>query len=217
MNKPTITIAVVSDVVCPWCYIGKRRLERAIRETSAEFDFKVSFLPFELNPNMPLEGASQRDYLTAKFGNAEQYEKITKHVSSVAAEEGLAFNFAIQNISPNTFTAHRLIWMAGLLGKQIELKEALMKAYFEEGKNLSDNLVVTDIAVSAGLNREEVEKVLNSNLYSTEVKRSQEASHSRGISGVPFFIINNQYGISGAQPTDVLKKVFGDVAKESQP
>src|SRR4051794_20418449 len=109
MMKPTIKIDIVSDVVCPWCYIGKRRLEKAIDQLSAEFNFEVEYHPFELNPQMPLEGKDQKDYLSNKFGGEERYEQITEHVTQVAGDENLEFNFSKQHISPNTRMVHSII------------------------------------------------------------------------------------------------------------
>ena len=137
MNKPQIKIEVVSDVVCPWCYIGKRRLEKALEQLKDQFEFDVEYSPFELNPDMPVEGRNQKEYLTQKFGSESKYKQIIGHVTKVAAEEGLNFDFTNQNVSPNTRNAHRIIWFAKAKGKQLEMKEALMKAYFEQGIDLS--------------------------------------------------------------------------------
>jgi Predicted dithiol-disulfide isomerase involved in polyketide biosynthesis len=109
MSKPKIKIEVVSDVVCPWCYIGKRRLEKAMDQLKDQMDFDVEFLPFELNPDMPKEGKDQKDYLVKKFGSEEKYQQITNHVVNVASQEGLKFDFQKQHVSPNTRDAHRIM------------------------------------------------------------------------------------------------------------
>src|SRR6478736_2228275 len=137
MSIPVIKVDIVSDVVCPWCYIGKRRMEKAIKELSGEVDVQLEYHPFELNPDAPKEGRNHREYLTAKFGSSQKYQEITNHVTQVAAEEGLKFDFGKQNISPNTRDAHRIIMSAKEVGKQLEAKEAYMKAYFEEGVDLT--------------------------------------------------------------------------------
>ncbi|MEY4929902.1 MAG: hypothetical protein RI909_626, partial [Bacteroidota bacterium] len=129
--KPVIKVDIVSDVVCPWCFIGKRRIEKAMNILQDEFDFEVSYLPFELNPQTPQEGFNQKEYLAQKFGSEEKYHQITNHVTQVAAQEGLQFDFEKQRISPNTKDAHRVIWFAKKEGKQLAVKEAFMKAYFE--------------------------------------------------------------------------------------
>jgi predicted DsbA family dithiol-disulfide isomerase len=216
MTKPTVTINVVSDVVCPWCYIGKRRLEKAIDAVKDEVDVQVTYLPFELNPQMPALGADQKKYLTAKFGSEARYHQITQHVTQVAREEGLHFDFEKQHVAPNTRNAHRLLWWAGTLGHQAALKEALMKAYFEQGINLSTVEALADIAAGVGLHRTEALGVLNSNQGEAEVAREQERNRQRGISGVPFFIVNQQYGISGAQPVDTFVQALRQIGKEME-
>jgi len=216
MTKPTVTINVVSDVVCPWCYIGKRRLEKAIDAVKDEVDVQVTYLPFELNPQMPALGADQKKYLAAKFGSEARYHQITQHVTQVAREEGLHFDFEKQQVAPNTRNAHRLLWWAGTRGSQSALKEALMKAYFEQGINLSTTEALADIAAGVGLPRTEALGVLNSNQGEAEVAREQERNRQRGISGVPFFIVNQQYGISGAQPVDTFVQALRQIGKEMQ-
>jgi predicted DsbA family dithiol-disulfide isomerase len=155
MNKPKIKIDVVSDVVCPWCYIGKRRLEKAIAQVADQVDVELEYHPFELNPDMPAEGRNQKEYLTKKFGSEAKYQQIVNHVTEVAAQEGLHFDFKKQNTSPNTRNAHRLIWFAKKHGKQIEMKEALMKAYFEEGVDLTKSKNLIAISTELGLDMEE--------------------------------------------------------------
>lgn len=215
MKRPPIHVEVVSDVVCPWCYIGKRRMEKAVERLKDDFDFQITFSPFELNPDMPEEGASQKAYLVQKFGSEERYHQVTEHVTQVAREEGLSFHFDKQSTSPNTRDAHRIIWFARQEGKQAEVKEAFLKAYFEEGIDLSrkDNLV--DVAVSAGLEKERVESLLNSDFAKAEVAMSEQMNQQRGISGVPFYIINRQYGLSGAQPSETFEKVFREIAEKT--
>jgi len=214
--KPLIKIDIVSDVVCPWCYIGKRRIEKAMKELSHEFDFDVNYLPFELNPQTPPEGFNQKEYLVNKFGGPERYDQITTHVTHVAAAEGLKFDFDKQTVSPNTKDAHRVIWLAKQENKQFQAKEAFMKAYFEDGVDLSRKENIIAIAASAGLDKVRVASLLDSNEGTAEVNQLEQQNHQRGISGVPFYIINNQYGISGAQPSDVfiqaLKQIGSEVA-----
>lgn len=214
MNKIRIKVEVVSDVVCPWCFIGKRRMEKAIAALGSDYEFTVSFSPFELNPNMPREGRNQKEYLAAKFGDEARYEQITQHVTGVAAEEGLHFDFANQHVSPNTFNAHRLIWLAAKEGVQPAVKEALMSAYFEKGIDLSQHENLVEVAASAGLHRTKAMALLNSEEGVAEVRQAQQRNYQRKISGVPFFIINDQYGLSGAQPTQVFVQAFTEIGKE---
>jgi len=215
MTKPVIKIDVVSDVVCPWCYIGKRRLEKAIDQLKNDFDFEVEYHPFELNPTMPAEGRNQQEYLSAKFGGEERYIQITSHTAKTAAQEGLNFDFGKQKVSPNTLNSHRLIAFAKAKGKQAELKEALMSAYFEKGIDLTKTQSLVSIAVEHGLDANEIEQFLNSDQLAAEVKLEEQLNYQRGISGVPFYIINNKYGVSGAQPTDVFVNALTEIGSET--
>lgn len=215
MSIPKIKIDVVSDVVCPWCYIGKRRLEKAIDQLAGQVDVEVEFHPFELNPDMPKEGKNQKQYLADKFGSEERYQQITNNVTKVGAEEGLKFNFDKQEVSPNTRDAHRIIRYAKSEGKQAVVKEAFLKAYFEEGIDLSKKENLLAIATKIGLNTIKVSSLLDSDEGVVEVELEERMNAQRGISGVPYFIINNKYGVSGAQPTEVFQKALLDIAKES--
>jgi len=215
--KPVIKIDIVSDVVCPWCYIGKRRMEKAMMALRHEFDFDVSYLPFELNPQTPQEGFDQKEYLSKKFGGNEKYNEITRHVTSVAAEEGLQFNFDKQRVSPNTKDAHRVIWFAKKEGKQLEVKEAFMKAYFEQGVDLTKKENMIAVGASAGLEATRVASLLDSSEGLAEVNQLEEINYQRGVSGVPFYIINNQYGISGAQASDVFVQALKQIGTEVPP
>ena len=214
MTKPVIKIDVVSDVVCPWCYIGKRRLEKAIDQLRNDFDFEVEYHPFELNPTMPLEGRSQKEYLAAKFGGEERYNQITSHTEKAAALEGLKFDFSKQKISPNTLNSHRLIAFAKRHGKQAQIKEALMSAYFEGGIDLTKSENLVSIAVEHGLDANETHSFLNSDELAAEVKLEEQLNYKKGISGVPFYIINNKFGVSGAQPTEVFLNALTEIGRE---
>ncbi len=210
-----IKIDIVSDVVCPWCYIGKRRIEKAMTALADQYEFEVTYLPFELNPSTPKEGFNQKEYLAKKFGGEARYNEITNHVVSVAAEEGLAFDFSKQHKSPNTRDSHRIIRYAKEEGKQLAVKEAFMKAYFEEGIDLTKNENLLSVSEKVGLNREKISQLLDSEEGLAEVILAENTNHQRGISGVPYYIINNQYGISGAQPTDVFIKALTQIGSES--
>ena len=214
MKKPVIKVDVVSDVVCPWCYIGKRRLEKAIDQLKNDFDFEVEYHPFELNPDMPLEGRDQKEYLTAKFGGEDRYRQITSHTEKNAAQEGLKFDFSKQKVSPNTLNSHRLIAFAKRYGKQAQVKEALMSAYFEKGIDLSKNENLVAIGAEYGLDAGDTERFLQSDELAAEVKLEEQLNYQRGISGAPFYIINNKYGVSGAQPTEVFVNALNEIANE---
>jgi len=211
--KPKIKVDIVSDVVCPWCYIGKRRLEKAIDQLRDEYDFELEYHPFELNPEMPANGADQKAYLVKKFGSESRYEQITQQVTGVAATEGLTFDFSRQHISPNTRRAHAVIAYAREQGVQLQTVEALFKAYFTDGVNLSDkqNLIAT--AVAAGLDRAAVEKVIDDEHATMQVALAEQEMYKLGISGVPFYIINNKYGVSGAQNAETFIQAFREIGK----
>ena len=211
MKKPVINIEVVSDVVCPWCYIGKRRMEKAVNQLKDQFDFTITYSPFELNPNIPEEGLDQKAYLSKKFGSDERYQQITQNVTRTAAQEGLHFDFSKQNVSPNTREAHRIIWLAKQEGVQLAAKEAFMKAYFEGGVDLSKKENLIAVAESVGLDAKKVKSLLDSDEGTSEVTLSESVNSQRGISGVPFYIINNKYGFSGAQPTDVFVNALKEI------
>jgi predicted DsbA family dithiol-disulfide isomerase len=216
MSKPLIKIAVVSDVVCPWCYIGKRRMEKAVQQLSGEMDFEIAYYPFELNPDMPLAGANHRVHLSNKFGGEEEYQRITNHVADVAAGEGLTFNFTDQTTSPNTRNAHRLILFAKEQGKHLQLVEAFFKAYFTDGVDLTNNDNLVSIAVSTGLDKTKVEEFLNSSTGSAEVQMAETELQRAGVRGVPFYIINDKYGISGAQASETFVQAFKNISQELQ-
>ena len=214
MSKRKIKVDVVSDVVCPWCYIGKRRLEKGSRLVEQEIDVEVNYLPFELNPNIPSTGADHKQYLSAKFGGDGRYDQLTAHVASIAKQEGLQFDFSKQKIMPNTLNAHRLIRLAGSYGVQSSVKDALMKAYFEDGVDLSSNENLIEVAVGAGLDRDVANKLFESSDDIDAIREMENLNHRRGISGVPFFIINNKYGVSGAQPAETIAQILRNVNAE---
>jgi predicted DsbA family dithiol-disulfide isomerase len=212
--KPVIKIAVVSDVVCPWCYIGKRRMEKAVQSLTGQFDFEMAYYPFELNPGMPLQGKDQKEYLTKKFGDESEYERLIGHVTEVAETEGLEFDYANQTISPNTRNAHRLIQFAKEDGRHLEMVEALFKAYFTDGVDLSKNDNLVELAANVGLNKDKTLKFLESDTGLAEVVVAENELQKMGVTGVPFYIINDKYGISGAQAAETFVQAFQNVAKE---
>lgn len=214
--KQSVKIDVVSDVVCPWCYIGKRRLEKALRTLENEFEFEIEYHPFELNPNQPEAGVDNREYLISKFGSEDRYQALTDHVAAVAAEEGLLFNYAEQKVAPNTRKAHALLQLAGTMGIQQTLAQLLFQAYFVNGTNLADDANLVDIAVAAGIPREKAEHHLADENSMLQVALAEQQMYQLGISGVPFFIINRKYGISGAQTPEVFTRAIQDVTSEKK-
>jgi predicted DsbA family dithiol-disulfide isomerase len=210
MSAPVV-IDVISDVVCPWCYIGKRRLERAL-EMRPGVPVEVRYRPFFLNPWVPAEGMARNDYLTTKFGSPERYLANASKIAGVAAEEGLTYAYDRIQRQPNTLDAHRLILWAPDSAK---MNHHLMQLYFSEGADLSDRKVLVDAAVANGLDRETVERDLASDrdveLVTAEAGRASEV----GINGVPFFILNSKIGISGAQTPEFLAQAIDKAREEA--
>lgn len=212
--KKKIKIDVVSDVVCPWCYIGKRRLEKAMHELADEYDFEVEYHPFELNPTIPAEGFDQKAYLARKFGSEQRYSEITAHTTRTAAQEGLEMNFDKQEVSPNTRRAHLAVQLAKNNGNHLEVVEAFFKAYFTDGIDLSKNENLMAVAERAGLSRDRLEAVLNDDDALRHVTQAEQEAQKLGITGVPFYIINNRYGVSGAQAPATFVQAFREIGAE---
>jgi predicted DsbA family dithiol-disulfide isomerase len=210
-----ITIDVVSDVVCPWCYLGKARLELAIAEVQDEVGVDVNWRPYRLNPDYPPEGVDQKSTLAAKLGGAEKVASAHAMLSGLGREVGIAFDFEAITIGPNTLDAHRLIHWAVTEDreKQDRIVDALFKANFEEGRNVGDHAVLLDIAESVGLDRTVIGALLASDADKDLILAEIEAAQKMGVSGVPFFIFDQQYAVSGAQTPDVIASALRDIAR----
>jgi predicted DsbA family dithiol-disulfide isomerase len=184
MTSIAMPIDVVSDVVCPWCFIGKRRLEKALA-LRPEVPVKVRWRPYFLNPWVPPEGMSRAEYLTKKFGSVERYTANAQRIVAAAAAEGLVY--ALDKIArqPNTLDCHRLIRWAGERGKPAEMKQRLMELYFSEGADLTDRDVLVETAIDCGLDRDEMRARLGTEGDVAEVEAEAEAAQAAGISGVP--------------------------------
>jgi predicted DsbA family dithiol-disulfide isomerase len=201
-----LAIDVLSDVICPWCYIGKRRLEKAI----AAFDepVKVRWLPFQLNPTMPREGVGRRDYRTKKFGSWERSQELDARLVAVGKEEGISFAFDRMEWTPNTLDAHRLIWLAEKQGVQDAVVEALFRAYFTEGRDISNRQTILDVVAGADLDRHEGEAVLNSDDGLEAIKDAEALARRLRVDGVPFFVVNGKIMLSGAQQPEAFLAAF---------
>lgn len=210
-----ITIDIVSDVVCPWCYLGKARLELAIAEVQDEVGVDINWRPYRLNPDYPPEGVDQKKMLVQKLGGEERVAQAHKMLSDYGREVGINFNFEAIKIGPNTLDAHRLIhWaMTENREKQDRVVDALFKANLEEGRNVGDHAVLLDIAEQAGLDRSVIAALLASDADRDLVIAEIDAAQKIGVSGVPFFIFDQQYAVSGAQTPDVLVGALRDIAK----
>lgn len=203
MTDRGLTIEIYSDVVCPWCYVGKRRLERALSELEDVAKAEVTWRPFQLNPTMPLVGMDRIAYLKAKFGSLESFGRMEEQLLAAGAEEQIPFAFEKILRTPNTFAAHKLVWYAAQQGKQDEVVENLFRAYFLEGRNIGDLKALTHVAAEAGLDRTETETYLASDDGTIEVKEEEAVGRRLGISGVPYFIFNDSIAVSGAQSPDI--------------
>jgi predicted DsbA family dithiol-disulfide isomerase len=212
MPKQPVRIDVVSDVVCPWCFIGKRRLEKAIA-LHPDIPVEVYWRPYFLNDWIPREGISREQYLTTKFGSPERYKGIAQRVSAAAASEGL--NYAMDKISrqPNTLDAHRLIRWADGIGKSADMKQKLMDLYFTEGADLTNRAVLVQAASDVGLDPEDVREALASDQDVAEVEREALSAKAAGIEGVPCFILSGKFAISGAQAPEYLAEAISRVAQ----
>jgi predicted DsbA family dithiol-disulfide isomerase len=199
-------IDVISDVICPWCYVGKRRLEKAIAAHGKPV--KVRWLPFQLNPTMPKEGISRREYRTKKFGSWERSLELDAQMVAVGETEGIHFACDQIERTPNTLDAHRLIWLADQQGIQDAIMEALFRAYFTEGRDISNRQTLIDVVAEVGLNRNRAESVLNSNDGLEALKEAEGLSQRHRVDGVPFFIINGKITLGGAQPPDAFLEAF---------
>ena len=208
---PPVVVDVVSDVVCPWCFIGKRRLEKALA-LKPEILVEVRFHPYFLNPWVPREGISRDEYLTTKFGSPDRYKGIAGRVQAAAAEEGLVYDSSKMKRQPNTTDAHRLIFWASSIGKSAEMKQRLMDLYFTEGGDLTDREVLVKAAADIGLEAAKVREALASDADLAAVEAAADQAKDAGIDGVPFFIIGNLAAISGAQSPEVIANAIEQVA-----
>ncbi|RTL50868.1 MAG: DsbA family oxidoreductase [Bradyrhizobiaceae bacterium] len=213
MSAKPLQIDVVSDVVCPWCYIGKHRLERAL-ELVKDVPLEVRWRPFFLNPWVPREGISREEYLTTKFGSVEAYERIAGRVAQAAAEEGLEYNNARVKRQPNTIDSHRLIHWASKIGKAAQMKQKLMELYFRDGGDLTDPNVLVQAAADVGLDAEDVRRRLATDEDVDLITEEAVGASEKGISGVPTFVLANKYALSGAQPPEQLADAIRQVAAE---
>jgi len=199
-----VTIEVFSDVICPWCYIGKRRLEMALDLLGGKNNVEIVWQPFQLNPDMPFEGIERQTYRSAKFGSWERSLELDARVAAVGASVGISFAFDRIARTPNTFDAHRLIYYAQTEGKQHAVAEALFRGYFTEGRNIGDRQVLTELGAGAGLDRAEVEDLLTSDRGTGEVRLEEERGRRLGINGVPFFLIEGRVALSGAHEPEII-------------
>ncbi len=211
-----LPLAIVSDVACPWCFIGKARLETALSRRGLNERFGITWLPYELNPEMPEQGMDRTQYLDTKFGPGKRKE-IELRLSEAALESGVTFNWAKVTKSVNTRMAHMLIAAASTVQRGTEMKAALFKAYWQDGRDIGDVETLVQIAVEQGFDEQAArDELANDELRETVIGLENHAREV-GVTGVPFFIIDGKLAVSGAQPPDVWDQVFQQVLTAQQP
>jgi len=213
MSDP-LSIIVYSDVICPWCYVGKRRLEAALNAPDMPAVPRLAWLPFELNPDMPAEGIERQAYRAQKFGAARSAE-LDRNMIETGEELGIAFAFDRMQRTPNTRLAHRAIWEAGRQGRQDALVNRLFAAYFEEALDIGEPQVLQGLAAEAGLEADGLKRALNEPDSLDAVVDLEQQGYRMGIQGVPFFIVAQKYGVSGAQPPEFWRDALPRIAAEA--
>ena len=211
-----IKLDIISDPICPWCYIGKTNLDRAL-EAHPDHAFEVEWHPFQLNPDMPAEGMDRREYLETKFGGQEGALQVYGQIDQAARDIGLHLDFAGIKRTPNTIDAHRLIHWAGLEGRQTLVVDKLFKAYFKEGRDISEHSVLARIAEAAGMDGEAIRRLLATDEDKADLRARDAHARDRGVSGVPCFIVGQRYAVQGAQPPETWANVIEDIRKMDAP
>jgi predicted DsbA family dithiol-disulfide isomerase len=202
-------IDIVSDAICPWCYVGKRQMERALLTLGGEgLSFSIHWNPFQLNPDMAKEGVDRAEYRAWKFGSAEKSAAIDARIVDAAAQVGLEFHPERIKRTPNTIDAHRLIWFAGQRGVQDATMETVFRAYFIEAQDIGQHSVLADCGVGAGLDLDEVIAFLAGDLADKEMRAADQAAREAGVSGVPSFFLDGYGLFSGAMPADTMANAF---------
>ncbi len=202
MTGQVLTVEVYSDVVCPWCYVGKRRLEEALESAGRQKSALVFWRPFQLNPTMPKVGMDRRVYLEAKFGGAAEMQVMQDRIAGAGTSAGIEFAFERIARTPNTFDAHRLIWFAQQQSRQDGAVEELFHGYFTEGLDIGDAGVLVSLAGRAGLDGAAVGRFLQSTDGVEAVRQEEARGRQLGIRGVPYFVFNGKTAVSGAQPVE---------------
>lgn len=209
-----IKLDIFSDPVCPWCYLGKANLDRAL-EQHPEHPFAIEWHPFQLNPEMPRQGVAKRDYLLARFGSAAQLDAVHQRFREIAAQNGVTMDPDLPQRIPNTRDAHRLIHWAGLEGRQTLMVSALMRAYWVEGRDIGDLAVLADVAAEAGMDRAVVGRLLASDADLDLIEAREAHARERGVSAVPTFLIADQYVVSGAQPPELWGQAIAEMTGQT--
>ena len=205
-----VKLVIISDPICPWCYIGKTCLDKALVDRP-DHPFEIEWHPFQLNPDMPKEGMDRREYLERIFGGKQGAISVYGQIADRAEAAGLNLNLEGIKRTPNTLDAHRVIHWAGIEGRQMDVSMALFRAYFEDGRDIGDHDVLADIADSAGMDAATVRKLLASDADREETAAKDAAFRKMGVTGVPCFIVNGQHAVPGCQPSDLWVKVIDEI------
>ena len=208
------TLNIISDPICPWCYIGKANLERAL-EAAPEHNIEISWQPFQLNPDMPAEGMDRREYLERKFGK-ENATSFYARIEEAAGKAGLDVDFSLIKRAPNTIDPHRLIRWSRQEGRQTLVVNQLFHRYFRKGQDISDHGVLLDVARTAGMDEELVARLLASDADVQEVRDQDAQARKMGVTGVPTFIVDGRYAVVGAQPPSLWADVIEELAQSAR-
>lgn len=211
-----IKLDILSDPICPWCYIGKSNLDRAL-EAHPKHRFEIEWHPFQLNPEMPSEGMDRRTYLENKFGGKDGAREVYGRIEDAAKSAGLEVNFDAIGRTPSTLDAHRMIHWAGHEGRQSPFVDALFKAYFIDGKDIGDRDTLLDLAEGAGLDRGAFARLLDSDADRADIQARDAHARERGVTGVPTFVVANAHVVPGAQPPELWARVIGELAEQPDP
>ncbi|PSJ64155.1 DsbA family oxidoreductase [Pseudaminobacter soli (ex Li et al. 2025)] len=211
--QQSLTVDVVSDVVCPWCFIGQKRLDKAVAAVP-DVDVEIRWRPFQLDPTIPPEGKDRQEYMLAKFGSADRLREMHSRIKELGAVEGIDFDFGGITMSPNTLDAHRVLRWASASGAEVQgrLARRFFQLYFEEGKNIGDHAVLVEAAGEAGMDAPVVAAMLATDADSEAVAGEVATASRMGITGVPCFLFEGKYAVMGAQDTDTLADAIRQIA-----
>ncbi|WP_417524000.1 DsbA family oxidoreductase [Marinovum sp.] len=209
-----VKLDILSDPICPWCYIGKAYLDRALA-AAPDHPFTIEWHPFQLNPDMPAGGMDRRAYLEGKFGGKEGAVKAYLPVHEHAEKAGLDIHLDKITRTPNTLDAHRLIHWAGIEGRQTAMVSALFKAYFVEGRDIGTHEVLADIADGLDMDAAVILRLLSSDVDAADIRERDAAARSMGVTGVPTFIVDGKHAVPGAQPPELWAKVIAELSEQA--
>ncbi|MEO1312546.1 MAG: DsbA family oxidoreductase [Pseudomonadota bacterium] len=205
---------IISDPICPWCYIGKVKLDRALAQRDVH-PFEIQWKPFQLNPDMPAGGMDRTTYLNDKFGGPQGAAEVYGRIERMAVEAGLDVDFARISRTPNTIDAHRLLRWAGIEGRQAQVANQLFHRYFKQGQDISARDVLTEVARTAGMDAEAIERLLSGDADTAEVRAQDEEARAMGVTGVPTFILGGKYVLTGAQETQTWLSIIDELLEKT--